>query len=106
MWSVVAVAGMVSHEESARAAWQWSLGALAVVTALVSAGCSTTSEPGERVYYLVACGGGATGVPNICYAKAEELCPNGYTILSEDYGTYGSEPPSMRVACRRQSAKP
>jgi len=71
-----------------------------VVAALVSAGCTTTSKPGEQVYYLVACGGGGTGVPNICYAKAEELCPGGYIILSEDYGKFGGEPQSMRMADR------
>jgi len=80
------------------------LGALVVLTALISAGC-TTSEPGEPVYYLVACGGGSTGVSNICYARAEKLCPGGYTVLSGDPPA-SNEPQTMRVACRRKSAKP
>ena len=96
--------GMVSREESAWAAWQWPLGALVVVAA-VSAGC-TTSESGEQVYYLVACGGGSNGVPDICDAKAKKLCPNGYTVLGQDYGTAGFEPQEKRIACQRQSAKP
>jgi len=96
---------MVSREESALAAWQWLLGALVVVAA-GSAGCSTTSGPDEQVHYLVACGGGNNGVPDICDAKAAELCPHGYTVLGQDYGTAGGEPQEERIACRPQSAKP
>jgi len=62
------------------AAWQWSLGASVVVAAVVMAGCSTTSKPGEQVHHLVAGGSGGSGVPNICWAKAEELCRGGYTV--------------------------
>jgi len=94
---------MVSHEEGAWVVRRWLLRSLIIVAAVLG-GCMT-SERGERVYYLVACGGGATGLPNICYAKAEELCPGGYTILSEDYGTFGTAPQSMRVACRKRSAR-
>jgi len=81
------------------------LGALVVVAALVSAGCSMTSKPGEQVYYLVGCGGGATGLPDICYAKAEKLCSGGYTVLSGDPPD-SNDPQTIRVACRRRSAKP
>ena len=84
-------------------AWQWSLGAVMVVAALDLAGCSTISKPGKQVYYLVACGGGATGVPNICYAKAEELCSGDYTVLSGDPPD-SNDPQTIRVACRKQSA--
>jgi len=80
-------------------------GALAVVAVLVSAGC-TTPEPGGRVYSLVACGGDSNGVPDICDAKAAELCPNGYTVLGQAYGTSGAEPEEKRIACRPQGAKP
>ena len=93
----------MSRGKGALGAWQRLLGALGFVAALL-AGC-TTVEPGERVYYLVGCGGGGTGLPNICWAKAEQLCPDGYTILSEDWGKFGGEPQSMRVACRKRSAK-
>ena len=51
--------------------------------------------------YLVACGAG-TGW-NICYSKANELCPGGYTTLSEDAGFNRKE---MRIACPGQSSKP
>ena len=34
--------------------------------------------------YLIACGAG-TGW-NICYVHANEVCPTGYTTLSEDAG--------------------
>ena len=80
------------------------LGALVVFTLMASAGC-TTSERSGQVYYLVACGGGSTGVPNICYARAEKLCPGGYTVLSGDPPA-SNEPQTMRVACRRNGAKP
>ena len=78
------------------------LGTSIVITALVLASC-TTSDPDGHVYSLVACGGGSTGVSNICYARAEQLCPGGYTVLSEDQH---SEPQEMHIACRRQSAEP
>jgi len=88
-----------------RSASHQLLGALVVTAALVSVGC-TTSEPSEQVHYLVACGGGRTGLPNICYAKAEELCPGGYTILSSGGEVSASDPQSMRIACRPHNAKP
>jgi len=96
---------MVSRKESALAAWQRLLGTLVVVAA-VSAGCSPTSDSDKQVYSLVACGGGDNGVPDICDAKAAELCPSGYTVLGQDFGTAGGEPQEKRIACRAPSAKP
>jgi len=85
-------------------AWRWSLGAVVVVVAALGlAGCSTISKPGKQVYYLVGCGGGATGLPDICYARAEELCSGGYTVLSGDPPD-SNDPQTIRVACRKQSA--
>ena len=56
-----------------------------IVVALALVGGCTTSErilrPGGQVEYLIACGAG-TGW-NICYAHANEVCPTGYTTLSE-----------------------
>jgi hypothetical protein len=78
------------------------LAALLVVTLL--AGCTTSERilrPGGQVEYLIACGSG-TGC-NICYSKANELCPTGYTTLSEDAGFNRKE---LRIACPGQSAKP
>ena len=51
--------------------------------------------------FLIACGA-ATGW-NICYANANEVCPTGYTTLSEDAGFNRKE---MRIACPGQGAKP
>jgi hypothetical protein len=75
-----------------------------VIAPLVVAGCTTSERilrPGGQVEYLVACGAG-TGW-NICYSKANELCPSGYTTLSEDAGFNRKE---MRIACPGQSTKP
>jgi len=84
------------------------LGALVVVAALVSAG-SASSEPRGRVYALFACGdendGGELGADD-CYTQAKRLCPNGYTILSQDYGADSSEAQEWRFVCGQQSATP
>lgn len=80
------------------------VGASLVFTALIFTAC-TTLEPGQQVHYLVGCGGAGTGLPNICYAKAEKLCPGGYTVLSGDPPD-SNDPQTMRIACRPQSAKP
>jgi len=95
---------MGSREESAWAAWRWLLGALVVVAALVSAGCTTSDD--ERVYYLGECGGDSNGVADICDAKAAELCPNGYDVLGQSYGSVAAEPQEKRIACRPKSANP
>ncbi len=54
---------------------------------VVISGCTTTQEikrlDGQKEY-LVACGA-STGW-NICYKKANELCPNGYKVLDKDAG--------------------
>jgi hypothetical protein len=71
---------------------------------LLVVGCTTTERiirPGGQVEYLIACGA-ATGW-NICYANANEVCPTGYTTLSEDAGFNRKE---MRIACPGQGAKP
>lgn len=95
---------MANRSESPLSAGHPLIVSLAVLAALAAGGC-TTLKPGETVHYLVACGGGRTGVPNICYAKAEQLCPGGYRILSQDFGSAG-DPQSMRIACRAESTKP
>lgn len=61
------------------------------------AGCTTVQRidrPGGATEYLVACGA-STGW-NICYKKANELCPSGYNTLSEKSGFNRKE---MRIAC-------
>lgn len=74
---------------------------LILVLALV-AGCTTTQEirrPNGDVEYLIACG--ASLGWNICYERANEVCPNGYTTISEQAGFNRKE---LRIAC--PTAKP
>jgi len=64
---------------------------------LALAGCTTTQEirrPDGSVEYLVACG--ASLGWNICYEKANEICPSGYNTLSEDSGFNRKE---LRISC-------
>jgi hypothetical protein len=70
---------------------------LSILCALLVASCTTTQQinrPGGEKEYLVACGA-ATGW-NICYKKANKLCPEGYTTLSEDAGFNRKE---LRISC-------
>lgn len=70
---------------------------ISVVAVLALMGCTATqkvSRPDGSTEYLVACGAG-TGW-NICYSKANELCPAGYNTLSEDAGFNRKE---LRVVC-------
>lgn len=69
----------------------------AAVLLLLLAGCTTTQEirrPDGTVEYLIACG--ASLGWNICYEKANQICPAGYTTLSEDAGFNRKE---LRIAC-------
>ena len=69
----------------------------AVVLLLLLAGCTTTQEirrPDGTVEYLIDCG--ASLCWDICYEKANQICPAGYTTLSEDAGFNRKE---LRIAC-------
>lgn len=60
-------------------------------------GCTTTQEirrPDGTTELLIACG--ASLGWNICYDKANEACPTGYTTLSENAGFNRKE---LRIAC-------
>jgi hypothetical protein len=60
-------------------------------------GCTTTQEvrrPDGAVEYQIACGA-ALGW-NICYDRANELCPTGYTTVMERAGFNRKE---LRIAC-------
>jgi hypothetical protein len=70
---------------------------LSIPCFLLLASCTTTQEivrPNGQKEYLVACGA-STGW-NICYKRANELCPGGYTTLSEKGGFNRKE---MRISC-------
>lgn len=72
-----------------------------VALAVAISACTTTQEirrPDGSVEYLVACG--ASLGWNICYDKANELCPGGYTTLSEDAGFNRKE---LRISCPSRS---
>ena len=71
------------------------------VLAVATSACTTTQEirrPDGSVEYLVACGANLGW--NICYDKANELCPAGYKTLSEDAGFNRKE---LRIGCPSKS---
>jgi len=68
------------------------------------AGCTTTQEirrPDGSTEMLIACG--ASLGWNICYDKANEVCPSGYTTLSENAGFNRKE---LRIACPGGTRRP
>jgi hypothetical protein len=67
------------------------------VVVLALPGCTTTQEirrPDGSTEYLIACG--ASLGWNICYEKANQICPSGYNTLSQDPGFNRKE---LRIAC-------
>jgi hypothetical protein len=70
---------------------------IAVALILLLASCTTIQEikrPDGTTEYLIACG--ASLGWNICYDKANQVCPWGYTTLSEDAGFNRKE---LRITC-------
>ena len=68
-----------------------------VLVSLALFGCTTTQEIKRGTSdkeYLIACG--ASLGWNICYEKANELCPKGYKTLSEEAGFNRKE---LRIIC-------
>ncbi|TVO51378.1 hypothetical protein FHP91_19590 [Denitromonas halophila] len=64
---------------------------------LMIAGCSTVQEirrPDGSVEYLIACG--ASLGWNICYDKANQVCPSGYKTLLRDAGFNRKE---LHISC-------
>jgi len=58
-----------------------------LLAVLLLESCTTVEEikrPGGAVQYIIACG--ASLGWNICYEKANELCPNGYMDVSKIQG--------------------
>ena len=73
----------------------------AIAMLVVAAGCTNTQKivrPGGEVEYLIACGA-STGW-DVCYRKANELCPEGYNTVSEKGGFNRKE---MRIHCPKPS---
>ncbi|OFW88768.1 MAG: hypothetical protein A3B66_02595 [Alphaproteobacteria bacterium RIFCSPHIGHO2_02_FULL_46_13] len=73
---------------------------IAVTALLFIAGCTTTQEikrPDGKSEYLIACGAGLGW--DICYDKANEICPQGYETLAENAGFNRKE---LRIACPRK----
>jgi hypothetical protein len=71
----------------------------AIFTLVLITGCTTLQEikrPGGEVEYLIACG--ASLGWNICYDRANKVCPTGYTTLSEQAGFNRKE---LCIACPR-----
>jgi hypothetical protein len=68
-----------------------------VVFSVLLTGCTTVQEikrPNGDVEYLIACGA-STGW-NVCYDKANQVCPGGYVTLSEKAGFNRKE---LRILC-------
>lgn len=79
---------------------RWSL---AWTMVLVGA-CTTTQEirrPNGGREFVIACG--ASLGWNVCYERANEVCPTGYTTLSEEAGFNRKE---LRIACPNPRTKP
>lgn len=64
---------------------------------LLLTACTTAEEirrPDGRTEYLIACGAGLGW--NVCYNRANEVCPEGYETLAEDAGFNRKE---LRIVC-------
>lgn len=70
----------------------------AVTVLLVSATACTTAEeirrPDGRAEYVIGCGAGFGW--NVCYKRANEVCPEGYETLAEDAGFNRKQ---LRILC-------
>lgn len=60
--------------------------------ALALAGCAALERdvvtgsfagPNQQPAYMMKCSGGGRSLPK-CYAKAAQLCPSGYTVVSQN----------------------
>jgi hypothetical protein len=75
-----------------------------VLAAVLASACTTTQEirrPNGVREFVIACG--ASLGWNICYDEANQVCPTGYTTLSEDAGFNRKE---LRIACPSAKPKP
>ena len=68
-----------------------------LILPLVISSCTTTqiiNRPNGKTEYIIACGA-STGW-NICYNKANKVCPSGYTTISENAGFNRKE---LKISC-------
>lgn len=68
-----------------------------IVITVTTLACTTAQEirrPDGSTEYRIACGAGLGW--NICYDKANKVCPSGYTTLSEDAGFNRNE---LQISC-------
>ena len=74
-----------------------SLTAICLLALAGLAGCTTTeaiNRPDGSKDYVIACGAGLGW--NICYSKANEVCPSGYKTVSQDGGFNRKE---LTISC-------
>ena len=57
---------------------------------------------GENGYYI-SCNGLAVGM-NVCYKKASEVCPDGYTIIESQNSTGNGLKKGIFIECKSDSA--
>lgn len=79
------------------------LAACLVLVAIGLGACTTAQEikrPDGSSEYVIACGAG-TGW-NVCYKRANKVCPRGYNTLSKDPGFNRKE---LRISCPHQTSK-
>lgn len=68
-----------------------------IAAVMLLVGCTTTQQikrPNGEVEYVIGCG--ASLGWNICYDKANEVCPAGYKTIAEDAGFNRKE---LRISC-------
>ena len=76
----------------------------AAVALIALAACTTVEEvrrPDGSREYLIACG--ASSGWNICYSRANELCPSGWNTVRQDGGFNRKE---MVIACPNEPRRP
>ena len=72
--------------------------AIAALLSLAAAGCATSqqaNDSGRAGEYQISCGYFGW---YICYERADQLCPGGYKVVSENEEHFGGR--SLRISCR------
>lgn len=53
--------------------------------------------PSQQPAYMMTCSGGGRSLPK-CYAKASELCPSGYSVVSQNTSSMAFTSPQGKVS--------